>query len=132
MIEKLTNVTLFVTDQDEALEFHTTKLGFVKQADHKYGDGPRYLAVGLPGQEISLVLWKGTAAVRDVASGGTGGAWVLSSNDVAQEYQRLAAHGVRFEHDRPQQAPGALWMSFADPFGNRFVLRQPTAGSAGR
>jgi catechol 2,3-dioxygenase-like lactoylglutathione lyase family enzyme len=130
MIEKLTNVTLFVADQDEALEFYTAKLGFVKQADHKYGDGPRYLAVGLPGQEISVVLWKGTAAVRDAPGGGTGGAWVLSSKDVAEEHQRLAAHGVKFEQDRPQQAPGALWMSFADPFGNRFVLRQATAGAS--
>jgi catechol 2,3-dioxygenase-like lactoylglutathione lyase family enzyme len=108
MIEKLTKVTLFVTDQDEAVEFYTTKLGFVKQADHQYRDGSRYLAVGLLGQEISLVLWKGTAAVRDAVVGGTGGAWVLSASDVAQEYRRLAAHGVTFEQDRPQQAPGAL------------------------
>ena len=129
MIRKLTNVTLFVTDQDRALDFYAEKLGFAKLADHQYGDGPRYLAVGLPGQEVSIVLWKGAPATTDVAAGGTAGAWVLATDDLRQERGRLLSQGIRFEQDDPQQAPGALWMSFADPDGNRFVLRQADPGA---
>jgi len=133
MIQKLTNVTIFVSDQDKALEFYTSKLGFAKLADHHYGNGPRYLAVGLPGQDTSLVLWKGTPLPpRDAASGGTGGAWVFSTNNVREEYQRLRTQGVQFEQTEPQQAPGALWMSLADPDGNRFVLREAQPESRSR
>ncbi len=133
MIEKLTNVTLFVTDQDKALEFYTQKLGFRIHADHAYAGGPRYVSVGLPGQDLDIVLWKGTpVGPTEVADGGTRGAWVLATADVLKEFERLKSLGVQFEETEPKAAPYALYVTLADPDGNRFVLREPRPEAGAR
>jgi catechol 2,3-dioxygenase-like lactoylglutathione lyase family enzyme len=49
MIEKLTHTTVWVLDQDEALEFYTQKLGFQLHTDARLGDF-RWLTVTPPKQ----------------------------------------------------------------------------------
>ena len=45
MLEKLVYVTVFVKDQDKALDFYTNVLGFEKRADVPKTDGPRFVSV---------------------------------------------------------------------------------------
>ena len=58
MITQLGIVTIYVHDQDDALDFYTGKLGLEKRADVAMGPDARWLTVAPPGQtspEIALV-----------------------------------------------------------------------------
>ncbi len=58
MLKTLTNVSVWVHDQDEALAFYTEKLGMEIRDDvtlPELGDF-RWLTVGLPGQDVALAL----------------------------------------------------------------------------
>jgi catechol 2,3-dioxygenase-like lactoylglutathione lyase family enzyme len=46
MLERVVYTTVFVSDQDRALDFYTNVLGFEQRADNPTPDGPRFLTVG--------------------------------------------------------------------------------------
>jgi catechol 2,3-dioxygenase-like lactoylglutathione lyase family enzyme len=52
MIQRISHTTVFVLDQDAALEFYTQKLGFEVRMDAKMGDF-RWLTVSPKGQKTS-------------------------------------------------------------------------------
>jgi catechol 2,3-dioxygenase-like lactoylglutathione lyase family enzyme len=58
MLKSLTNVSVWVHDQDEALAFYTEKLGFELRQDVTVPEmgNFRWLTVGLPGQDVGLAL----------------------------------------------------------------------------
>src|ERR1051326_6216303 len=60
MLDKVVYVTVFIKDQDKALDFYTNVLGFEKRVENPTLGGPRFLTVGLRGQDLQLVLWPGT------------------------------------------------------------------------
>ena len=57
MLKNLTNVNVWVHNQDEALAFYTEKRGWSCEdvTMPELGDF-RWLTVGLPGQDVALVL----------------------------------------------------------------------------
>ena len=61
MLEKVLYMSMLVSDQDRALEFYTNVLGMEKRVENPTPDGPRFLTVGVKGDEFQLVLWPGTA-----------------------------------------------------------------------
>ena len=57
MIQRLSHVTLFVNNQDEAKDFYVNKLGFEVRTDHTMDNGFRWLTVGPKTQpELEIVL----------------------------------------------------------------------------
>ena len=50
MIISTSFVSVVVNDQDVALEFYTTKLGFEKRSDYSFQGLPRFLTVAPRGQ----------------------------------------------------------------------------------
>jgi catechol 2,3-dioxygenase-like lactoylglutathione lyase family enzyme len=57
MIQRLSHVTLFVNNQEEAKDFYTNKLGFEVRTDHTMEGGFRWLTVGPKAQpELEIVL----------------------------------------------------------------------------
>ena len=56
MLEKIFNSSVLVSDQDRALDFYTNVLGLEKRAENPTPDGPRFLTVGVKGQDFMLVL----------------------------------------------------------------------------
>ena len=57
MIQRLSHVTLFVNNQDEAKDFYVNKLGFEVRTDHTMDNGFRWLTVGPQSQpELEIVL----------------------------------------------------------------------------
>jgi catechol 2,3-dioxygenase-like lactoylglutathione lyase family enzyme len=57
MIQKLSHVTLFVRNQDEAKDFYVNKLGFKVHTDHTMDNGFRWLTVVAPLQpDLEIVL----------------------------------------------------------------------------
>jgi catechol 2,3-dioxygenase-like lactoylglutathione lyase family enzyme len=66
MLKKLVYVALLVSDQDKALDFYTNVIGLEKRVDSPTPVGPRFLTVGVEGQDFELVLWPGTPARADL------------------------------------------------------------------
>ena len=55
-IRKLGRVMVPVSDQDEAISFYTTALGFSVVADVPFGQGDRWVEVAPPGGGAALAL----------------------------------------------------------------------------
>jgi catechol 2,3-dioxygenase-like lactoylglutathione lyase family enzyme len=123
MLEKIVYTTVLVTDQDRALDFYTNVLGFSKRADNPTPDGPRFLAVGLEGQDFLLVLWPGTPGQAQPAFGRVPAGVTIETPNCRQTRDALKSRGVKFETD-VLEYPFAYVAVFMDPDGNRLQLRQ--------
>ena len=87
-------VTLFVSDQDRALDFYTSVLGFEKPVDNPAPGGDRFIGVALPGEEFLLILWPGTPGQPVQSATPRVGACVIGSTDCRADFARLRAVGV--------------------------------------
>lgn len=126
MIEKVTHVPMIVSDQDRALEFYTSVLGFEKRSDYQKPGHPRWLTMAPKGQDIEVTLVKGTferdpRPPRDRPSGGHH--WALKTRD-GDAFAKLQARGLRFQ-GAPQKHAWGTSAYFTDPDGNHLALVQP-------
>ena len=122
MLEAIAYATVFVSDQDKALDFYTNVLGFEQRFDNPTPDGPRFLTVGLPEQEFQLVLWPGTPGQAQPLKSHIPGAYTIDTGDFRKAYQTLKSRGVRFDTEVLEYPWGYLAV-FQDPDGNRLQLR---------
>ena len=129
MPSRLAYTTLLVDEYDPALEFFQSGLGFVVLQDEALGGGKRWVVVA-PSQEGGALLLARAATPDQVAmigKQGGGRVWLfLHTDDFQRDYQRLQAHGVRFEETPRDEAYGRV-VVFVDPWGNRWDLIQPKA-----
>jgi catechol 2,3-dioxygenase-like lactoylglutathione lyase family enzyme len=132
---KLSTTQLWVHDQDEALSFYTQKLGMEVRSDAtlpELGDF-RWLTVGLPGQDVDIVLMaipgppvmdSGTAdSVRELMAKGFAGTVFLTTDDFDATYEELKSRGVEFSEE-PEQRPYGIDCALRDPSGNSLRLGQ--------
>lgn len=128
---KLQTVSIFVDDQQQALDFYTGTLGFEVTADVPLGQH-RWLTVRLGSSseatEVSLEP-KGHPAVAPftdalVADGIPYCA--LSVDDVRAEHERLTALGVTFTQPPTDMGP-VIVAVFDDTCGNLLQLAQFTS-----
>jgi predicted enzyme related to lactoylglutathione lyase len=93
--------TLYVSDQEKALQFYADVLGFRKKADFSQGDY-RWLTVASPEdpEGVELVLQSNAnpagKAYQEALRGQGQPAAQFLVDDVQAEHDRLAAKGVRF------------------------------------
>ena len=138
MPNSISHSAIFVLDQDEALDFYVGKLGFEISADVDMGN-MRWLTVSLPGDDgRHLLLEKpGPPAMDDATAeqarelltkGGTGLAFVLSTDDCRRTYDELVAKGVEFTSGAGGGSYG-VDCGLRDPFGNHIRVVQPAAGA---
>jgi predicted enzyme related to lactoylglutathione lyase len=123
MLEKIVYVSMFVTDQDKALEYYTNVLGLEKQVDVPTPDGPRFLTVGVKGQDFQLVLWPGKPGQAQPAQGRIPAQYTIETRDCRGTYETLKARGVKFETG-VLEFPWGYIAVFQDPDGNRLQIRQ--------
>ena len=111
MITHVNSITVFVTDQDRALDFYVNKLGFKKRRDEAMGPGaPRWIEVAPGNAQTSLVLYKPTeempgASTFELAKSliGTFTTFVFNTDDMEALYKELSGKGVEFP-DKPSKA----------------------------
>jgi catechol 2,3-dioxygenase-like lactoylglutathione lyase family enzyme len=131
--------SLFVLDQDEALDFYCGKLGFEIHTDADLGF-MRWLTICLPGdRERQILLEKpgppsmdeATAeTARELVTKGAGGGWIgLRTGDCRQTYEELVAKGVEFTQE-PVERDYGIDCGLRDPFGNAVRIVQPVAAPA--
>jgi len=123
MLERMIYTTVFVSDQDEALDFYTNVLGFEKRAENPTPDRPRFLSIGVNGQDFELVLWPGTPGQGQPVDGRVPAAYTIETGDIRKDYDALTARGVKFDTEVLEFAWGYI-AGFQDPYGNRLQLRE--------
>jgi predicted enzyme related to lactoylglutathione lyase len=128
MLEKLAYATVFVSDQDRALDFYTNVLGFEKGFENPTPDGPRFLTIALKGQDFQLVLWPGTPGQAQPLQSHTPGTYTIDTEDCRAAFETLKSRGVNFETEVLEYPWGHIAV-FQDPDGNRLQLRDLRAGS---
>jgi catechol 2,3-dioxygenase-like lactoylglutathione lyase family enzyme len=105
-------------DQDAALEFWTTKIGFQVATDQPFDDTQRWIELRIPGADTKLVLF--TPKGHEERIGGFSNVTFLA-DDVQRTYEELRARGVEFV----QPAKTEPWGTSAimkDQDGNVFVI----------
>ena len=133
MITNVSLISVWVTDQDEALAFYTDVLGFEKGDDVELGPGFRWLTVVHPRQP-ELHLHRTTpgpplsdelveAMKRAQAGGGLPGVG-LHVDDCRATYEELKAKGVEFLQE-PSDRPYGVEALMRDNSGNWMVLVEP-------
>ncbi|MFG1681630.1 VOC family protein [Nonomuraea sp. NPDC049269] len=126
MLTNIMYVTVYVTDQDRALEFYTEGLGLEKRIDYP-GPESRFLTVGVAGSPVEIVLWShAPAAGQPIGKqpGGAPGPIFLESDDLRKDFEVLRRRGVTFDQPEPEDYPFGVRIEAVDPDGNRISLRE--------
>lgn len=125
MISYIHSATVYVRDQDAALEFYVNRLEFEKRTDVPFGEESRWIEVAPPGRDTALALLRPEEMGRsseELLGAFTGIS--LVTEDIQATYERLIERGVEFTGP-PQQMPwGSMATWINDPDGNRFFLTE--------
>ena len=136
MLKQLTNVQVWVHDQDEALAFYTEKLGLELREDVTVPEmgNFRWLSVGVPGQPdvaITLMAVPGPPVfdaetrekVMELMAKGAASGLFFASDDVQGTYENLKSRGVEFQQE-PTEQPYGIDAGSRDPSGNQMRVAQ--------
>lgn len=130
VLTKITHFILFVSNQDEALNFYTNKLGFKIHTDAAFG-AMRWLTLHLPGQpDVELALMLAETGEEKALIGKQGASkplFTFETTDCKKDYETLSASGVEFTSE-PESQPWGISASFKDLYGNALYMCQPSAG----
>lgn len=139
MVTGVNTVGLYVTDQDEALEFYVEKLGFAVHSDVRNGDY-RWLTVQHPDQPtFQLGLFKPGPPIHDektartlleMVAKGAMPPLVLTVNDCRAAFRQLSERGVEFTQE-PVERYGSVDAGFRDPSGNGWKMIEMAPGNKG-
>ena len=144
MLKQLTNVQVWVDDQDEALAFYTEKLGLELREDElgfKFdyifvcsvtGSTQAGMIVGFAADgRASRVIGIDASAkpnetreqVKSLLAKGASGGLFFATDDVQRAYEELKSRGVEFQQE-PTEQPYGIDAGFRDPSGNSMRMAQ--------
>ena len=136
MLMSLTNVNVWVHDQDEALAFYTEKLGMELRDDVTVPEmgNFRWLTVGVPGQpDVALTLMtvpgppvfdaETSEQLKALVAKGAAGGLFFSTDDCQASYVELRSRGVEFQQE-PTEQPYGIDAGLRDPSGNQMRMVQ--------
>ena len=118
MIKGIKFAGIAVRDQDAALAFYTTRLGFTVATDQPFDESQRWIELRIPGADTRLVLFTPPGHVDRI---GTFSNITFLADDVERTYEELRAKGVEFTAP-PQVQEWGTSVIMKDPDGNAFVL----------
>ena len=123
MLENVFYTSVLVSDQDTTLDFYTNVLGLEKRVENPTPDGPRFLTVGVEGDEFQLVLWPGTPGQAEPAMGRRPASVTIDVDDIRKTVEELKSRGVQFVSDLIEFR-GVYVAQFEDPDGNLLQVRE--------
>jgi catechol 2,3-dioxygenase-like lactoylglutathione lyase family enzyme len=125
-MKRISLLSVYVKNQDAAIEFYTSKLGFSVAEDVPYGP-QRWVTLRLPDDEVvSITLNLAETDEDRVLVGKQGGSQPLfgiATDDCMNEYRRMKNAGVKF-HGEPQVQPYGTGVTLEDLYGNKIYLNQ--------
>ena len=123
MLKNVFYTSVLVSDQDRALDFYTNALGMEKRVENPTPDGPRFLTVGVDGDDFQLVLWPGTPGQAQPVMGRPPASVTIATDDCRKTVSELKARGVEFVSD-VREFPWGYVAQFRDPDGNLLQIRE--------
>jgi catechol 2,3-dioxygenase-like lactoylglutathione lyase family enzyme len=131
----MSHATIFVNNQNEALEFYRDKLGFKVHTDATVSEDFRWLTLNTSAQpDFEIVLMEPKPGMlmdeetsnqlRAILAKGVLGAGVFQTDDCRRTYEELKAKGVEFASE-PAERPYGIEAVFRDNSGNWFSLTEP-------
>src|SRR3954451_19178779 len=110
---KVATVIIPVSDQDAAVAFYCDKLGFEKRVDIPFGNGYRWIEVGLGDESTTIAL---APPPEEAATGDRETGISLQTDDIDAYHAQLKASGVDVD---------AQVSRMGDPVPPMFWLRDP-------
>src|SRR5690554_4272484 len=130
-MKKFGHLTILVNDYEEALEFYTDKLGFIKTSDNQFGKGNRWLTVAPPDQtDLEIIFVKADTTEKQAVVGKQAANHVfltLQTDDCWRDFKIMQEMGVHFLGKPTEQFYGTE-VVFEDLYGNKFDLIQVAEG----
>jgi catechol 2,3-dioxygenase-like lactoylglutathione lyase family enzyme len=134
MIQRQSHATIYVIDQEEAIEFYRDTLGFEVRTDMPMTDDLRWVTLSPKGQpDLEIILMQiapGPAFGAETAEEmkalvrrGALGIGVFETDDIHGDYERLSRQGVEFVSPPKEQFYG-IEAVVRDNSGNWFSLTQ--------
>ncbi len=133
MFNNISRSTLYVLDQDQALDYYVNTLGLEVAADIDLGF-MRWLTVRVPGDPVREILLErpgppmmDEATVEQVrgllTKGAMAGSLFLTTDDAQATFATLTDRGVEVT-DEPTERPYGIDFGIRDPFGNAIRIGQ--------
>ena len=119
---KIATVIIPVADQDAAVDFYVNKLGFEKRVDVPFGNGYRWIEVGLGEEATTIAL---APPPGDLAVGKRETGISLQTDDIDAYHAQLQRAGVDVDAQVSRMGdpvPPMFW--FRDPEGNTLMVVQ--------
>ena len=119
---KVATVIIPVADQDGAVDFYVNKLGFEKRVDVPFGDGYRWIEVGLGSEATTIAL---APPPHEAAVGKRETGISLQTDDIDLYHAQLQRAGVDVDCEVSRMGapvPPMFWMR--DPEGNTLMVAQ--------
>ena len=118
MIKGVKFVCIPTRDQDRAVEFFTSKLGFAIAADHPYDDKQRWVELRIPGHDTRVVPFLTEGAEAQI---GTFMPVTFWTDDIDKTYNDFKSKGVSLKGP-PEKAEWGSSLMFNDADGNQFLV----------
>src|SRR5215213_5598582 len=123
---KLTMVSVVVSDMKRAKEFYAEKLGLEVAADYRQNDDNWWVTLILPGGGASITLARSSTTSNEPPQPGTLG-FYLSTSDIEAAHTELNERGIKTGEVRDNlygPGSGVKFIQFKDPDGNSVTIAQ--------
>lgn len=124
MINKISKITLYVNNQDEAKLFWTNKINFIVKLEQSMGGEMKWLEVGpKESRETTFILYdKKLMMAQNPSANVSHPSVILSTNDIENTYNKMKIKAV--DVGELMTMPYGKMFSFKDQDGNEFLLRE--------
>jgi len=123
---KLTMVSVVVSDMKKAKEFYAEKLGLEVATDYRQNDNNWWVTLILPSGGASITLARSSTTSNEPPKPGTLG-FYLSTSDIAAAHQDLNEKGVNpgeIQDNLYGPGSGVKFFQLQDPDGNQVTFAQ--------
>lgn len=128
MEQRIAQITLVVTDYDEAIKFYIEKLNFILVEDTKLSETKRWVRIRPQGlSEFCLLLAKAEGEEQKSRVGNQTGGRVflfLYTDDFWRDYKNMQANGIVFVREPVEEIWGTVTV-FKDLYGNLWDFIEP-------
>jgi len=128
MTQRITRVTIVVSEYQEAIDFYTQKLGFELIEDTRLNDKKRWVVIApTNSQGCQLLLAKAANEYQRNAVGNQTGGRVflfMYTDNFWDDHRRMLEAGVSFKGAPREEEYGTV-VVFEDLYGNLWDLVQP-------
>ena len=126
VVNKLTMVSVVVSDMKKSKEFYAEKLGLEVATDYRQNDDNWWVTLTLPRGGVSITLARSSTTSNEPPKPGTMG-FYLSTSDITAAHKELDEKGVNPSEVRDNlygPGSGVKFFQLKDPDGNQVTFAQ--------